>query len=297
MVFVTEQQIESLRTHPLVPSTATDRYFDYCLQPYEPRRSPHGKLRGETLLWHSFAVAKVHPVLYQSVLALQQDTGRDATVFGIKHIDGQFRWELYFYDPQKQDPRVRATALAQTLQPYLQLRPQVRESIPYFMVSFDLYPQMQPNDIIDAVNLYLAEPVGQAGRSYKVTETFTELENYYFFFHPKTAIKEVLYRIKSSAIVDFEKYNLAQVLLPELFSCRRICVAKKRRADAVYYSGIDVDQLIWFLKRFLYPTALIDFIGNHREKLDHLRFDVGLDYFIDANGSLVVPKTSYYSTV
>lgn len=297
MELIAEQQIKSLQEQPLVPSTPHDRYFDYCLQPYEPRRSPHGKLRGESLLWHSFKVAQVNPVLYKSVIAIQNKAGRDATVFGIKHIDGQFRWELYFYDPQKQDPNVTITSLTNTLKPHLQIQPTVSESVPYFMVSFDFYPTMKPGDEIDAINLYLAEPVGQAGRSYKVTKQLSELENYYFFFHPKTDIKEILYRIKSSVYVDYNKTNLAQALLPELFSCRRICVAKKRRADAVYYSGIDVNQLIWFLKRFAYPTALIDFIGQHQDKLDHLRFDVGMDYFTNEHGSIVVPKTSYYSTV
>ena len=38
-----------------------DRYFDYCLQPYEPRRHDDGdgagKLRSENLFWHSLDLA------------------------------------------------------------------------------------------------------------------------------------------------------------------------------------------------------------------------------------------------
>ena len=43
--------------------------------------------------------------------------------------------------------------------------------------------------------------------------------------------------------VDFTTVRLADIIMPELFECTKICVAKKRIADAIYYSGITVDQL------------------------------------------------------
>ena len=39
------------------------------------------------------------------------------------------------------------------------------------------------------------------------------------------------------------------------------------------------------------------FVAEHAERLDHLRFDVGLDYLTDASGTIVMPKSSYYSTL
>jgi hypothetical protein len=87
------------------------------------------------------------------------------------------------------------------------------------------------------------------------------------------------------------------VLIPELFACRRVCVAKKRRCDAVYFSGVAVGQLLYFLKRFSYPGPLVEFVERHQERFEHLLFDVGLDYRQGDDGAIVYPKTSFYGTL
>jgi hypothetical protein len=289
-------QAAETRGPVLVPTTPEDRYFDYCLQAYEPRCSPVGKLRGESLLWHSFEVAGASETVRAATRGLQAHAGRDATVWGVKHAAGALWWELYFYDPQKEDPRVTVGSVTQALEPWLHLAPRMRESVPYFMFSFDLRPEWGAGHAVDALNVYLAEPVGQAGRSYVLRESGLELDNLYHFFHPKLEIREVLARIRSSTFVDFSAIDVGRVLLPELLSCRRICVAKKRRSDAVYYSGIDVDQLLWFLRRFHHPASIVDFVAGHRSRLDHLRFDVGIDYTAGRDG-IEVAKTGFYSTV
>jgi hypothetical protein len=282
---------------PLVPTGDDDRYFDYCLEPYTPRRSTRGKLRGETLLWHGLEIAGATQDIEACLRAIQEHAGRDATVFGAKRIGEHLSWELYFYDPQKEEPRVRAGAVARAVEPWLSIVPVVRESVPYFMFSFNLTPEMRRGDRVESVNLYLAEPVGHAGRSYCQTERALELENTYHFFHPKRDVREVLYRIRSSVFVDWSVHDVSRVLVPELFNCNRVCVAKKRHADAVYYSGIDVDQLAWFLHRYDWPERTQRFVADHAAKLDHLRFDVGIDYVVDPKGSIVASKTSYYSTL
>lgn len=281
----------------LVEARATDRYFDYCLQPYEPRRTWRGGLRGESLLWHSALVADATPDTASLFRSVQAHAGADATVWGVKHIDGQLSWELYFYDSAKEEPRVHITDLSRGLSPALRITAPCTERIPYFMWSFDVPPSFRAGDAVPAVSYYLADPVGQAGRSYRATEQRTELENVYHFFHPKREIREVMARLRSSVFVDWSRVDLAAVLLPELFTCRKICVAKKRTADAVYYSGITIDQLLFFLRRFAYPEALVSFASAHRDRFEHLLFDVGIDYFVDAEGRVCMPKSGYYSTL
>lgn len=281
----------------LVETADDDRYFDYCLQPYEPRRSARGGLRGETLLWESLAVAGASADLGRLLDRVREHAGKDATIWGTKWLEDRLSWELYFYDPQKEHPRVHATDLGPALGPALTFAAPLRADLPYMMWSFDLFPDFSPGTVVESVNYYLAEPVGQAGRSYKATATRTELDNVYHFFHPKTAIREVLSRIRSSAFVDFTRLDVAKVLFPELFTCQKICVAKKRTADAVYYSGITIEQLLWFLERFAYPAPLVRFARAHRARFEHLRFDVGIDYRLDAGGRLITPKSSFYSSL
>lgn len=281
----------------LPESTPEDRYFDYCLQPYDPLRDPRGKLRSESLLWNSLDVAMAPRSLDNLLSAVQQAAGRDMTVFGIKHCEGRLWWELYFYDRQKEDTAVTATSMLGTVRPWLQtdLRPQ--ETVPYFMFSFDLHPRSAEGGVLDVLNYYLPYYEVQGGRSYKLSASGLEMDNVYRFLHPKLEIREILHDIRQSVFVDYTRVSLAKVLLPELVDCNRICVAKKRFADAVYYSGIDVDQLLFFLRFLRYPSAIVEFVEQRRRRLDHLRFDVGIDYTMRPDGSITMTKSSYYGTL
>lgn len=284
-------------SRPLVRATEADRYFDYCLQPYDPLSSPAGKLRSETLLWNSLDVADAPRELDDVLRAVQAAAGRDMTVFGVKHLGGRLWWELYFYDPKKEDESVRASSLSAAVRPWLEIVPRLPETIPYFMFSFDLSPGAMTSKKIELINAYLPYYLVQGGRSYKVTSERIELDNVYRFHHPKTEIREIVHQVKQSVFVDFTRVPLARVLLPQLLSCNRVCVAKKRTADAVYYSGLTIDQLLFFLSRFSYPAGIIDFVRDHRSELDHLRFDVGFDYVMEPDGTLSMTKSSYYGTL
>ncbi|HYD50572.1 MAG TPA: hypothetical protein VEB21_19605 [Terriglobales bacterium] len=284
-------------TRAPVPVTDNDRYFDYCLQPYDPIRDPRGKLRSESLLWNSLDVVAAPTELDAVLRAVQLAAGRDMTVVGIKHQAGRLWWELYFYDRQKDDPSVRAAGIAAACAPWVHIAPLPSESIPYFMFSFDVLPDTVERGRVDLVNLYLPYYEVQGGRSYKLSARGLEMDNVYRFLHPKMEIREILHEIRQSVFVDYGRVSLARVLLPELIDCNRICVAKKRYADAVYYSGIDVGQLLFFLRTFDYPRPIVSFVETHRGRLDHLRFDVGIDYTMNPDGSLAMTKSSYYATL
>ncbi len=282
----------------LLPAGPDDRYFDYCLEPYAPRRPTAGKLRAENLLWRSLEVAGCLSAFHAPLKAVQAHLGRDLTVWGVKFDGSRLWWELYFYDPAKEDAAATATALSRALEPYLRIAPKVRESIPYMMVSFDLYPDSFERGSVEVLNLYLTGTSEHAGRSYTLDRSGFSLQNTYRFMGPKTEIDRVLPLLKSSVFVDYgDPRKLAQVLLPQLFACKKVCVAKKRSCDAVYFSGIDVSRLLWFLRRFGYPAPLVDFVAAQREGFEHLWFDVGIDYRDDEDGNLVYLKTSFYGTL
>jgi len=284
-------------SRPLPKSSAEDRFFDYCLQPYDPLHDPTGKLRSECLLWNSLDVAGASPSLDEALLAVQRTAGRDMTVFGIKHQHGRLWWELYFYDRLKEDPAVQASSIIDAVAPWFDVKPRPRESVPYFMFSFDVHRDTAEQGEVDIVNLYLPYYEGQGGRSYKLSQTMAEMDNVYRFLHPKTEIRHIMHEIRQSVLIDFERVPLSAILLPELVDCNRICVAKKRFADACYYSGIDVGQLSFFLRKLEYPAAVQEFVEAHRSELDHLRFDVGIDYTMQPDGSVVMAKSSYYGTL
>ncbi len=278
----------------------SDRYFDYCLQPYTPRRTPTGKLRAENLLWRSLELAGLLDRAREPLLALQRSLGRDMTVWGAKYDGQRLFWELYFYDPQKEDAAATVTGLTRTLAPWLRIAPAVDEKVPYMMVSFDIDAEVLESARIDVLNLYLAGTAVHEGRSYRVKAGQTpELENIYRFLEPKREIDTLLPLLTTSMWVDYtsDKRTLPKVLIPELFACKRACIAKKRYRDGIYFSGIDIEQLLFFLRRFGYPPELLSFAERHAGDLDHLFFDVGIDYDMTADGGIAYPKTSFYGTL
>src|SRR5271155_2039540 len=108
----------SLRPLPLIESGPDDRYFDYCLEPYRPRRPWRGKLRPENLLWRSLAQGGVLESLRPPLLALQEQLGRDMPVGGVRGDGARLFWEVYVYDPDKEDPNATLRGIAETLRPW-----------------------------------------------------------------------------------------------------------------------------------------------------------------------------------
>jgi hypothetical protein len=288
----------SLRALALLESGPDDRYFDYCLEPYRPRRSWTGKLRPENLLWLSLAVGGALDGLRPPLLKLQDLLGRDMTVWGVKWDGARLFWEIYVYDPGKEDPNATVRQIARTLEPWLRFLPSPSETLPYRMVSFDLDGSVVSRGTVEEVNLYLTGGSGHAGRSYKARPGVFELENTYRFLDAKREIDEILPLVKASVFVDYgEPARLSKVLIPELLACKKVCVAKKRFRDGVYFSGIAVEQLLFFLRRFSYPVPIVDFVARRQASFDHLFFDVGIDYMTGQDGALVYPKTSFYGTL
>ena len=84
---------ELLRTAP------GDRYFDYCLEPYRPRRPTTGKLRAENLLWAALAHAGIEDAARPVIEALRTE---GVTVIFVEHdMDIVTRYSdrvLAFYD-------------------------------------------------------------------------------------------------------------------------------------------------------------------------------------------------------
>lgn len=277
-------------------ATAQDAFFDYCLWEYRPSVPWEGKFRSVNLLLHSFEVAGAPAACYDLVPTLRDAIGVSRTVFGVKWIDGRLRWEYYFYDYRRRERTRSIAKIMAAVRPLVRCDVEVNESLPYFMFSVDLNPEVVTGAApLDEIHMYVGN-VGStvsSGICYAMTQTGVTLENFYFFFDAHRQLAEVRGKIGSSAHVDSARVGIDEILWPELRECRVIVVANKKGNDAVYFAGIDVDQLLFFLRRMRYPDALVAFVARHRSRLDHLRYDVGIDYRMQA-GELVFLKSGYY---
>ena len=273
-----------------------DRYFNYCWWPYTPVAPVQHKQRPVNLLYHSFDLARIDPGAFDIVRAIQTEIGIFRTVWGIKWIDGRLGWEFYLYDYQRRSRDVSIRRVLDAIAHIAPCRFRVNESLPYFMFSIDIdHELVSGKRDLDVIHMYVGNPGSSvsSGIAYAITATAQTLENFYFFFDGKNQLAEAADKITSSVHVDDTQLDVNNILRPELRDCRTICVANKQSSDTAYFSGVNVDQLIFFLNWLKYPQAIRSYVELHRGELDHLLFDVGFDYTTTENDMRII-KSGYY---
>jgi hypothetical protein len=274
-----------------------DPYFNYCHWPYDPPASGIGKLRASALLMHVIRQMPASEWLAETIHAIQAGIGNFRSVYGVKRVDGQWALEVYIYDYEREDRIVSIERLAGVCQQHLKLPTTVGSHIPYFMFSFDLDENVAAaGGLIEVVHVYVGNPGStvSSGISYGFTDATTqpELENFYFFFDAANR-SEIEDKVRCSAMLNNPCTLERDLLRPELMDCGTICLANKRTCNTVYFSGVNVQQFLFFLEWQHYPDDFQHFVRSHQNELDHLLYDVGIDYRINDNAVHAV-KTGFY---
>jgi hypothetical protein len=222
--------------------------------------------------------------------------GEFQTVWGAKLLGDEMRWELYFYDYRRRERKRSITRLLEAIKPFVTCGIPYDEALHYFMFSIDLHKgTLSEAGELDEIHMYIGNPGStvSSGICYSLKKRETRLENFYFFFDAEKEMEDIIAKAVCSGYVNFTKTGIDQVILPELKRCRVIVIANKQYNDSIYFSGINIDQLIFFMKRMGYPWAVVSFAEENRAMLDHLLFDVGFDYRTEGD-RLVVLKSGYY---
>jgi len=272
-----------------------DRFFDYCLWEYKPVVPFQNKYRSINILTHSFLNYDASKAC-NIVKTIQSGIGAHETVWGIKNDNGNISWEFYFYDYERRHRKKSISKVLDTLSTALPCDIEADENIHYFMFSFEINKQLlNDENSLDELDMYIGN-VGStvsSGICYSVKKDSSTMKNFYFFFDAKEQQEDIVAKICCSAYLDTSKININEVLWPELKECKAICLANKRNHDCIYFSGINIDQLLVFMKRLSYPQDLIAYIEDNYSMLDHLQYDVGFDYRME-NDKLVILKSGYY---
>ncbi|GAA4652682.1 hypothetical protein GCM10023116_49660 [Kistimonas scapharcae] len=274
---------------------ANDPCLDYCLWPYDPLRSQSGKFRSINLLNESFQQAGAEQLI--GICQLIRDAiGDFQTVWGIKQSEKGFSWELYFYDYERLQRKVSASRLIEVLSPWLSCGLTVNENSPYFMFSLDLEPETGSSQCsLDAINIYMGNAGSNvsSGLSYSLTADGLTFDNLYSFFDARSEQDDILAKMACSAHLGLDSLNSDDVLWPELVDCQTVVVANKRICEGIYFSRVTVDQLLFFLRKTRFPAAHVAYVEKHRDRFDHLLFDVGFDYTM-VEGTINITKSAYY---
>jgi hypothetical protein len=273
-----------------------DPYLNYCSWPYEPPVAGVGKLRASALLFQAIADMPHGPWVVDVLQAIRCGIGDFRSVYGIKQIHGNWALEVYVYDYARQNRIVSIERLAAVTEGLLSFPRTVSPQIPYFMFSFDLTEHAAANHgKLDSVHVYIGNPGSDvsSGIAYEFTESSRQLENFYFFFDAKRHQREILDKLTCSVFSEAWNSPISELYRPELKNCNTICLANKRSCDTIYFSGINVDQLLFFIKLMNYPDSFVRFVSDRRSDLDHLLSDVGFDYRVQ-NGRIQFIKHGIY---
>lgn len=277
-------------------TTVQDVFFDYCLWEYEPPAPFENKFRSLNLLFHSFEALGVHKRAFELVQTIREGIGVSRTVWGVQQSGKDISWEFYFYDYRRRDRKRSITKLLDIIRPFAPCGIQANENHHYFMFSIDI-----DKDLISGagdlkeVHMYIGNPgsLVSSGICYALTQKGTKLENFYFFFDAKKQLDDIITKIACSSFVDTTKIGIDRILWPELRDCKIIVVANKPYNDCIYFSRVNIDQFIFFLKRMHYPGEIISFVEENRARLDHLLYDVAFDYRMEGP-ELMILKSAYH---
>ncbi len=286
----------NLTAAELERTTPSDRYADFCLWDYRPVAPPAGKLRSANLLWRAIEAAGGGPRLKAACVALRAALGPFQTVFGVKKFADRLAFEFYFYDYARLERAASITRVLDILAPFARCSLKPPEGRPYFMFSIDLNEEVASGRRpLDIVNVYIGNPGSSvsSGICYEQSSCGLRLANFYFFFDARKEMSDIVAKIGCSAHHDLRGFPLPAVLRPDLLNCAVIVVANKTFNDGVYFSRIAVDPLIGFLEQEEFPADLVAFARRHRNDLDHMLYDVGLDYVAEG-GVAKVTKSAFY---
>jgi len=282
--------------YTLEHTNARDVFYDFCLWEYEPLTRPEGKLSSANLLFHSFETAGAGAGFFDLIQLIREGFGVSRTVWGVKKSGEHIHWEFYFYDYRRRKRQRSITRFLDIVRSQVGSNIKANENLHYFMFSVDIDEDLVSGARdLDEIHLYIGNPGSKvsSGICYSLTDRGMRLENFYFFFDSRTQQKEIVVKAMTSAHLDATLISMDRILWPELRGCQVIVVANKQDNDAVYYSRINVDQLVFFLKRMGYPQDLVFFVEEMRGGLDHLFFDAGFDYRMEGK-DLAVLKSGFY---
>lgn len=270
---------------------------DYILERYDPRVEPEGKLRSVNLLYESFIAAGVEATGRKLVDAVRTALGPFRTVWGVKHdATGTLRgWELYFYDWYRVHPDLSVAHLREMLAPFVRLEAQLPSHVRWHMLSVDMGLDALRTAELGSTPAEASVHAYVDMRSYALRGTSMTFQNVYTFHDPRAEVDDILARLRASLYVDLDTHPLHVLIPPELFECHRICVANKRDGDALYFSRVSTPALARFLRDHGYPSPLRDLVVRESAALEHLRWDVGIDFTASPEGPRI-RRSGFYGS-
>lgn len=232
--------------------------------------------------------------------SIQDHFGLNKTVVGVKLTSIGYSFEFYYYYPNVNPKHGFGSVLSFNGLPSFNIPDSS------YLNSFSL--DKDANRISTNV-YYTADHCLSLGHTresiyngYSICRSCLETESFSYNLQTGLLSRENLYKFFYVAYDGYDRaYRYLDTLRGEDTSnqifkviCRKsVCVTTKPDSIGIYYSHLDIDELIRFITFFEYYPQFIDFIIANREFYSHLLFDVGYNFTV-RDGKPVYTKSSVY---
>ena len=108
-------------------------------------------------------------------------------------------------------------------------------------------------------------------------------------------MQETAAKIACSAHIDTKKIEHGRNFAPRAARLQDHLRGQQAGKRLRLLRGHPLRPFLFFLRSMHYRADLIGFLEENRSKLDHLEFDVGIDYRMEGD-KLMVLKSGYYGT-
>lgn len=291
------------------------RYFDCAFLEYYPEIKHKNHLPSSFLLLKAlkFLPFEENPILYVKLIRKYKSINR--TLFSIRNEQGRFSMEYYFgYH------KVYPENSLQNLQPlFMEFSPFAHQEIKiehdYQLISINPHKKK-----IKGFNYYYTLideklPITTIN-GFQVNTVSPLFYTDFYDFETKEIFKSNLYHIGSDTPIIERIHNLCSELYPnedsklsdeifnlpfaEIFNSPSKqddfhCSIKNDSVIGLYMYRLNISNFLEFLCAHSYPKKYISEIERNKKYLDHLKFDVVVDFYLKDN-QLHIKKTGFGGT-
>jgi hypothetical protein len=265
-----------------------DPHRNLTLDDYEPLAPPAvGALRPTAVIARALELVDAPAAAADLLAGLQSAFGYGRLVWSFSLREQQPAWELYVYNGMVGE-RIAPAELEQAMSRWLEWAPGLSEAVgdadPY---SIDLDLGSFGGDRVGHLNGYV-NAGEEAALSYRLTVEGPQLQNVYRRFPSEQgrridrAINRTLH-LRSA--VEIEQFAPSEHL--------EVHIAQKPFSDGIYWIGVPTRSLVEALAPIAGAELLCAVLRPALDRLEHLRFDMGLD--LQRRGdALLVTKVGLY---
>jgi|TARA_R110002050_G_scaffold203302_3_gene338541 hypothetical protein len=297
------------------------RYYDVNFFEYTPADAEPESLPLSALFFKVVSLFSLGDECLDLASKCRQWFGVNKVLWGVRKDAKGYSLEFYFYYPAKY-PKNSLSSVVNFAESFYAIDinlPEIGGDADFYLTSMNI-----TDGVLSDINVYksLLDPKSDpfyfedkgliidrndprfcSFSLWNVGDKPKKMNNYWGYFDGK-----ILHRLLSRVYCLAARKFPAEPPLKSydfLECCYEYCrnsvfsdalVADKDNAIGLYFLHLNIDEFISFLSAHGYEAAFINYIKNNKKLFSHIKFDVGLDFYL-SDGGFHIKKTAFWGTL